>query len=279
MKKTWKHLFAVVLALALTLSVSVCAFAAEGNMRTFKTIPDTFSYIQSEVHPMIDQGPFTISQATLTENGVDTPVYFIAMHGTETSSFGEAEDVVSDLYAGFDKESQYMKDIKKDILTDVPKGSNLVIAGHSLGGMTAQQLAADPEIKDNSNILYVTAIAAPLLSYQKTEGKVNRLAEKADAVPYMSHYTLSDLDLQKSTRSEEHGSKYNIINSHTGSYKDPAVWGDYDAVGNKGGNAVLTVNTDTTKVYCAPISDRQTGTRAYASVFIDGNWIGVSVLY
>lgn len=280
MRKSLKHIFALVLALAMVLSVSISASAANGdNTTVLKSLPDTFLYIM-EVHPIVDQGPIAISQATLTENGEDTPIYFVALHGTEVTSIGEAVDVTSDLQAGFDKDSTYKADIIKDIKEDVPAGSNLVIAGHSLGGMDAQRVAADPEIKDNYNILYVTAIASPLLSYGETEGTVNRLAEKSDAVPYLSHYTLEDLDLQKSTRSEEHGDDYNITNAHTHSYEDAAVWGNYDAVGTKGGNAVITIDNTTTKIHSAPKYDWQQGNRIYFGYPADGNnFHGISILY
>lgn len=279
MSKSIKHIFALVLALAMVLSVSISASAASSNTTVLKNLPDTFLYIMN-VHPIADQGPIAISQATLTENGQDTPIYFVALHGTETSAYGEAVDVTSDLQAGFDKDSTYKKDIIKDIKQDVPAGSNLVLAGHSLGGMDAQRVAADPEIKNNYNVLYVTAIASPLLSYGETEGKVNRLAEKSDAVPYLSHYTFDNMDLQKSTRSEEHGDDYNLFNAHTHSYEDTSVWGNYDAVGNKGGNAVITIDNNTTKIHSAPKYDFQQGKRIYFAFPWDGNnYKGISILY
>ncbi len=287
MKKSIRHILSFVFALVLAAAVmTASAFAAEApkskdgsRYMELKNIPDTFLYIM-QAHPIVDQGPIVISQATLKENGTETPVYFVALHGTEVTDFGEAVGVKEDLQSGFDKDNTYVRSIVKAIEQDVPKGSNLVLAGHSLGGMAAQQVASNQTIKDDYNVLYTTAIASPLIDKDQPEGKLNRLGDKNDAVPWLSSYTLSDREAQEGTCQKE-DSSYNITNAHTHSYEDTSIWGNYDAVGNKGGNAELILDTATSKVHYAPSNESNSNPqRIYFGFPWDGNnYQGISVLY
>ncbi len=277
MQKKGRRLLCLVFALAVTLCISVCAMAAEKTI-TLKTLPDTFLYVMQDAHPLVDKGPVAISEATLTENGEETPVYFVALHGTEVTALGEAADMISDVQVGlFESDNKYTSNAKANIYEDVPKGSNLIIAGHSLGGMSAQMLAADPDLKKDYNILYTTAIASPLIMKDaEKEGTVNRLADNNDLVPKLSIYTLTDNEAQKSNVYTT-DSDYNMFTAHTGSYDDADLWGTYDAVGTPNGNATLTVNASSTKTHASPMFG-QSGTRYYfAMPKDDNNYQGISI--
>lgn len=280
MKHAMKRVIAVVLAAALTLAMSIAASAAAYPQNSqLKRISDTFLYIQTDIHPLTGTGPVAISQGTLTESGETTNIYLVAMHGLEATAIGYSDDFINCILSGgFETTTPYLNNVKKYMNETIPAGSNVVFIGHSLGGMTAQQLAADQEVKDKYNIVYTTCIASPAICPEQQEGKLNRLVEKSDAVQYLSKYTFSDMETKKANRSVEHG-KYNIFNAHTHSYEDRTVWGDYDAVGNKGGDAVITIDDTTTKRFSAPLTSAQTGkSTIYFAIPYDGNnFFGVAV--
>lgn len=297
-----KKLIAVILALLLVCSLgAVSAFAAppvkfppdvrvgiedaadidknapkSQNIRTVSHSYETFAYTQ-ETSPIAGLGAFSITKGDLVQGDTRTPIYLIAIHGTEGSAKGQAADTENDLKSGTDQDSVYLEDLLKVIRENIPKGSNLVFAGHSLGGMVAQQAAADETIKNDYNVVAVVAFGSPLLAKGKTEGQVNRLAASGDIVPYLSLETLKDFDAQISTRSRENVASLPLI-SHVIGYWDDNAWKDYDALGVKGGNAVLEMDDSTTRHFYAPKEGKTPGKSLYFAVNILGNWYGFSYL-
>jgi pimeloyl-ACP methyl ester carboxylesterase len=100
--------------------------------------------------------PILIGQIKGMYGGRDR--YLVALSGTETSDqgMGQTTFLMEDLYNGFNinvagfrvAEDAYSKFIKSALFEynrrrGVPMGSQLVLAGHSLGGMVAQNIAAD----------------------------------------------------------------------------------------------------------------------------------------
>ncbi len=75
------------------------------------------------------------------------------------------------------------------------RGSNLVVTGHSLGGMVAQQVAADSTIKKNYNVLNTVTFGSPLINGFQREGTVKRLGDTSDPVPYLSLTTFTNIVL------------------------------------------------------------------------------------
>ena len=270
-----KALAAAMLAVAMVLSLSVSAFAADG-VRTLKKSYQTYEYTQ-EAHPLAGKGPMSISKGTLKENGKTCDIYFVAIHGLEASVIGRTDDLLNCLQAGTEQESQYLRYLIRYMKETIPKGANVVLAGHSLGGMVAQQANADASVKARYHILYVVTYGSPLLAKGQGEGKVNRLAAEGDAVPYLSVYTFQDLEAQlKERNAEDTGFS---LNTHVNGYRNQKAWKAYDAVGNKNGNTVLKIDDTTTQYFDAPLFERETyNINGYASVYVDGNWNGVAVL-
>ncbi len=244
--------------------------------RTVKKVYQTFQYTQ-EAHPIAGQGCYSITKGVLKENGKNTNIYLIAVHGTETA-IGQNCDVTSDLYAGFDQSNDYLKGLMKVIKKNVPKNANIIIAGHSLGGMVAQQAAANSSMQKRYNIMHVITWGSPLLSQGKIEGELHRMASAGDVVPYLSYYTLTDFEAQRNDRNYEEADVIPVIQSHVQGYHDKNAWKDYDALGVKGGKAVLKMNDDSTVRFYGVTDDSDLKVSAWVGFDSDGNWMGISIL-
>ena len=245
--------------------------------RTLKKVYQTFRYTQ-EAHPISGQGCFSVTKGVLKQNGKQCDIYLVAAHGLETSAFGQNDDMESVLKAGMQKNSPYLKQLKAVITQTVPKGSNIIFAGHSLGGMVSQQLAANKAFQKNYNILHVVTWGSPLIAKGQVEGQLHRMCAAGDVVPLMSEYTFTDTDAQFGDRNREQADVIPVIQSHVEGYNDKDAWKDYDAIGVKGGNAVLKMDDDTTLRFNAPKSENPTGS-AWVAFNNKGNWTGVSILY
>lgn len=274
MKHLWKKATGLLLAGVMTASVAVSASAADLTKVDCST--ETYMYTQ-EAHPLAGKGPINITEGKIVQGKKTKDIYLVSLHGTEVTQVGQAVDIANDLLSGFGLNNTYLIDLKNVMTENIPAGANIIFTGHSLGGMVAQQAAADEDLKERYNILYTVTFGSPLIE-EGCEGQVNRLTDTADVVPYLSYYTLKDLSKQVDTRNEETMDGFSM-NTHVDSYKNVDTWGDYDAVGVKGGNTYLLMDDSTTTAYTAPLLTISSGLGAYAAVQIDGNYYGVSVLF
>ena len=245
--------------------------------RTCKKVYQTFRYTQ-EAHPISGQGCFSITKGVLKQDGKQCEVYLMAAHGLETNAFGQNVDMESVLKAGRQQTSPYLKQYMAVIKQNVPKGANLILTGHSLGGMVSQQAAANKTMRKNYNILHVVTWGSPLIAKGQIEGQLHRMCAAGDVVPLMSEYTFTDTDAQFGDRNREEADVIPVIQSHVDGYNDKDAWKDYDAIGVKGGNAVLKMNDDTTLRFDAPKNGDPTGS-VWVAFNNNGNWTGVSILY
>lgn len=238
MRKTFRRTAALLLAAILAVGVlAVPGFAmarTDKDEVTYTTAPEVYSWIyQNYTNGAV--GTFTITKGELTyesnvagyeEPVVDhVPVYVVAMAGTEDTN-GMDNNAASDLKSGLlNLTTPYEVEVREAILKDVPKGSNLYLTGHSLGGMTAQQLAADPVLKENYNILFAVAFGSPLISPFGREGYVVRLVDKYDWVQYASVNNIiasqvDPLGLMSDKREETHFSAKELIAYYSQLSKD-----------------------------------------------------------
>ena len=251
-KNTLKMLLGTMLALSLVLALSVSSIAATKYTKVTKSY-QTYKYTR-DADPTKGIGTMSISKAKIVDNSKTKAIYFVALHGVETED--QVDNWDSCLKAAGGESSAYLKQAKKTIRANVPKNANIVLAGHSLGGMVAQQLRADKTMKKEYNILYTVTFGSPLINVSgKPEGKLNRLAAKGDPVPLLSDYTLNDIETQfKDLQVEDH--IIPVIGvpilAHITGYYDEKAWADYDAVGQKGGNVVLKVDDSTTTYFYLP---------------------------
>ena len=247
------------------------------GIRTCKKVYQTFRYTQ-EAHPISGQGCFSITKGVLKQNGKQCDVYLAAAHGLETNAFGQNVDNSSVSNAGRQQSSPYLKQYMAVIKKAVPKGANLILTGHSLGGMVSQQAAANKTMQKRYNILHIITWGSPLIAKGQIEGQLHRMCAAGDVVPLMSEYTFSDPEAQLNDRNREVADVIPVIQSHVEGYNDKNAWKDYDAIGVKGGNAVLKMNDSTTKRFYAPKSEDPT-TSVWVAFNNNGNWQGVSILY
>lgn len=247
------------------------------GIRTCKKVYQTFRYTP-EAHPISGQGCFSITKGVLKQDGKQCEVYLMAAHGLETNAFGQNVDMESVLKAGRQQTSPYLKQYMAVIKQNVPKGANLILTGHSLGGMVSQQAAANKTMQKNYNILHVVTWGSPLIAKGQIEGQLHRMCAAGDVVPLMSEYTFTDTDAQFGDRNREEADVIPVIQSHVDGYNDKDAWKDYDAIGVKGGNAVLKMNDDTTLRFDAPKNGDPTGS-VWVAFNNNGNWTGVSILY
>ena len=207
-------------------------------------------------------GPISITEGRMTYNTYwgteDKEVYVVALSGTETIVENQTTTVKEDLLSGFELSNEYKTNVKNAIIDRIPAGSNIILAGHSLGGMVAQQVAADKYIKDNYEVLNTVTFGSPLIKGFTREGMVKRLGDTSDKNPFYSISSVLNIVWQYAGVNHEDGG-YNGDSSaaHCDSYLREDVWGNYDCCGEKKGTTLwvqtgtrmLTLNFATTSFY------------------------------
>ncbi len=192
----------------------------------------------------------------------EVPVYLVCIAGTEVIG-GHANNTDADLMTGFNLPNQYERQIKAAIEQSVPKGSNLMLTGHSLGGMVAQQVCSDPQLKDDYNILYTVCFGSPVVKGQSGyEGTLYRLCDKHDYVTYLSGNLIENVSkwvLESSgmamastgtvTRDGGYSFHAELNGPHSAhmSYINEQTWGDVDVCGIPNGCHQLKLDKSTCK--------------------------------
>ena len=272
--KKMRRILAFVLSLVMIAGLGLTAQAAEapneelinavqaqveaGETVTFTNVAELSRLVQVGYSYRQPNGPISITKGTLKTRSWFTTtsktVYVVCLSGTDLA-FNQSTGVATDLLVGFEQDNCYIRNVRSAILNAVPKGSNLIIAGHSLGGMVAQQAAADSTIKRNYNVLNTVTYGSPLIEGLSREGTVKRLGDTRDVVPYLSVSTFFNIIWQAAGLNREDGgySALQVITAHCESYQRAAVWGAYDVTGTKNGNATLTLDFSTTQFFASPV--------------------------
>ncbi len=263
---------AIALSMILAMTIGGTVFASDSNtalvnatyqqMAAKKTVTYTnvselarFVQLGYKCNQPTHVGPFSITQATLKTKSSSKKVYVVALSGTDTDAKNQTTGYWTDLLVGFEQDNKYIQNVRKAILKNVPKGSNLLVTGHSLGGMVAQQVASDDTIKANYNILNTVTFGSPLINGFKREGTVRRLGDTSDVVPYLSLTTFTNVVWQSAGLNRENGGYgSNLLGAHCESYNRSDVWGAYDVTGKKNGDATLIMKYSTTKFYASPVT-------------------------
>ena len=251
MKKRLSLLLAVTLILTGFLSTREVE-AAGGT--TFTNAAQIANYV-GDGYNQGTKGPITVTKGTLKKGFSSKEVYLITLSGTEWV-FNQSTEALTDLFSGFNLKSAYYYNVVNVILNNIPKGSNLVLAGHSLGGMIAQQVAADSTIKAKYNVLNTVTFGSPLLAALSREGTVKRLGDVSDVVPLLSSniFTMPLWSLLGLNR-EDGGYYLRPVTAHKESYSREDLWGRYDVTGTKNGGAKLILDLSTRVFYKSPIID------------------------
>ncbi|MGX8692598.1 MAG: hypothetical protein ACSW8E_02450 [Clostridia bacterium] len=241
-------LLAVILIVS-TLLGGVAAYAAE--TRTFTTAPEIYQLVR-DGYNQGEKGPISVTKGTLKSGFSTKTVYLVTLSGTELV-FNQSTDVITDLLSGFNLQSPYYYNVVNVITQNIPRGSNLILAGHSLGGMIAQQVAANSTVKAGYNVLNTVCFGSPLLAAGFREGTVRRLGDISDPVPYLSGNLFVTPIRAVLGLNREDGHYYGApITAHNSSYARADLWGKYDVTGTKYGGAKLTLDLTTRTFYPCP---------------------------
>lgn len=182
-------------------------------------------------------GPIAISKALLTKGSVSEEIYLISLSGTKCF-LRNVNSLVSCILVGLSLPNMYLSKLKKLAVSHIPAGAKLVLTGHSLGGMIAQQFAADRKMKSRYEILNLTCFGTPTVFTGKKAGSFFRLAERQDLVPLLSFRFRHTRRYNISYEAGDY--EFGSYGSHNESYPREDVWGDYDCFGVKGGDAVIS---------------------------------------
>ena len=200
-------------------------------------------------------GPISITHGRMvSRSGKSQNIYLVTFSGTELV-MNQSTDVIADLLSGFNLNNPYYYNAVKVIRANIKRGSKLVLAGTSLGGMVAQQVAANPTVKKEYQVLNTVGFGAPLLSQGFREGKIQCLGDWADPVPYFSINTFTAPVHSILGLNRERSGIILPIQAHCNSYIKDNVWGKYDAVGVRNGGTKIILDVGTRKFYPAPIFD------------------------
>lgn len=228
---------------------SVPTMAASSKSVTYTQANEICTYVYQGYNEGT-KGPIIITKGTLTKGSSTRTIYLVTLSGTEMVT-NQSTGYLTDLLVGFNLNNAYLSNAVKAITSTVPKNSNLILSGHSLGGMVAQQIAANTTIKNNYNVLNTVTFGSPLISAGSREGTVKRLGDTSDVVPYLS--ATGQIIWQVAGLNRENGGYgTDAYNAHVGSYLRSDVWGKYDVLGYKNGSASITLDLSTQTYFKSP---------------------------
>ena len=252
MKKSIRILSSLLAVLLLVSMLIGGSVASATNTVTYTNATEIYTYVR-DGYNQGSQGPISITKGTLKSGFSSKTVYLVTLSGTELV-LNQSTGVLTDLLSGFNLNNDYYANTVNIIKANVPKNANLIIAGHSLGGMIAQQVAADSGIKSRYNVLNTVCFGSPLLSVGSREGVVRRLGDVSDVVPYLSGRLFTNPITAIFGLNRENGGYYGRpITAHNQSYFRTDLWGKYDITGTKYGGAKLELDLSTRMFFQSPI--------------------------
>ena len=270
----WKKLVAALVAVIMMMSVTcVAAFAKEEST---SPVDELLLLFDDGTNPMVanppsgksytldnfaklaqytgmgynkgTKGPIILTKAKLMKDGKSCEVYLLTMTGLEIPTLtAQTTDPVTTVLAGMERKNDYAWNVRKILKANVPKGANVILAGHSLGGMVAQQVAANKKIQDRYNILNIVAWGSPVEFEGQIEGQLTRLADVNDIVPTLSAASANDEDVY--TEDGGYSAADITFEAHRNSYVREDVWGAYDVLGMPGGSAKLILDLTTQQFF------------------------------
>ena len=246
-----KRILSVLLILCLCLlSSSPCAYArgqaapaqapTENRTVALNGMPDVARFIQA---PEPD-GELHIAPAVLQTADGEADVYFVAICGIDWFMRG-VNNFFAYLLVSFNYGNRYQALVRDAILRYVPEGAKLVLAGHSLGGMIAQQLICAEELTSRYEILNTLTLGSPyvVVDTAQREGDLVRLEDRYDTVPRASIAAFVSPANYNGAIKEDSPYAGDPNGAHNHSYMRGDIWGAYDVLGEKDGGARLFLDS------------------------------------
>ena len=230
-----KRIVTLLLTLALLFTLMPCALAADS------TLTNPAEVLSFGLH---SHGPVSIARGVLHRNGKDENVYLMCLAGANSLLWNQ-NSIDAFLISACSIPTQYFSTAKKLLLNNIPKGANVLLAGHSVGGNIAQQLAADSSVKKQYNIINTLTAGTPEIITFGREGTLHRMCDILDPVPQISLAFLVNpfLDI-----SYEVGNYFSELQwPHSDSYFKSDIWNGFDCLGVRGGSAYLSVSHSDTR--------------------------------
>lgn len=229
-----KKIISVILAVLLFVTVFACTGSA-ASIKKIKNVNDVMNYARYG-------DPLCISKGTLYENGKKQGnVYVLGLTGTNGSFNPKVVNgIYSCLFAGTSIPNSYLKEAKKQVKKYIPEGATIILYGHSLGGMVAQQLAADKEMKKNYNIKNIVTCGSPYILEFKRDGELHRMLDSGDAIPFMSTAIIANAWAGNAVYLNN-GYFFKPDSAHNDSYGNADAWKEYDCFGIKDGDSVIYI--------------------------------------
>ena len=109
--------------------------------------------------------------------------YLVVIHGTSGDP-NASQNPGSAVATGLGLSSDYQEQVRLALL-GLPIGAVVHMAGHSQGGIVAQNLAGDKSVQDRLNVKSVTTFGSPYSTPEVDGVTYNRYATDGDVVPYL----------------------------------------------------------------------------------------------
>lgn len=204
---------------------------------------ETISNVQDAMRLCITDEMFSIKKGTLYKDGKKKDdVYVIILSGSNMKwDWKDPRGLQTCLKSGFSRPNLYLNRLILTVIDEIPKNSKIVLMGHSLGGMVAQQFAASRLIKIRYEIINVLTMGSPYVKTNDMEGGLYRMVDSGDAVPYLSGAGIANF-WEGNYSYECNGYFGNPGAAHFNSYQDGVKWIEYDCFGVKGGTSKIILS-------------------------------------
>ena len=224
-----KRFAALLLALVLVFTLVPCALAGSS---TLTNPAEVLSFGLRD-----GSGPVSITKGTLHRDGRTDTVYLMCLAGANSLVWNQ-NSIDAFLISACSLPTQYFSTAKKLLLNNIPQGANVLLAGHSVGGNIAQQLAADSTVKKQYNVINTLTAGTPEVITFGREGTLHRMCDILDPVPQISLAFLVNPFLDISYKA---GNYFEELQwPHSDSYFKSNVWNGFDCLGVSGGSAYLS---------------------------------------
>ncbi|MGP1587843.1 MAG: lipase family protein [Treponemataceae bacterium] len=230
------------------------------NYKILSSAPDV--YVHSRLgYNGGKKGPITITKGVLEhKSGRKQKVYVVGLSGTEMKDAEgkdlnwQATGVNTDLASGTNKETWYAIAVCKAIYEDegIPYGSSIILTGHSLGGMTAQQVAASSVIHANYDLVATLTFGSPPVVSDRQAILPKRFADVSDLVPKSSQEYILGTSGENRSIDINGGYGSDKLKAHSESYLRKDLLGKYDVLGVEDGGARIILDMDTLRYFHAP---------------------------